>query len=121
TVAGLTITADPAQVAAIVEEGKKSGRSSDEIAQQIVAEALVDERYIRIMQSLFGEAQPRALGIYTQNVYYRPALEGLVKQAYVEQKDGQYKLSDKGLQVIRQILIHKLQESGPIPQTLVRS
>src|SRR6266567_3673955 len=76
TVAGLTITADPAQVAAIVEEGKKSGRSSNEIAQQIVAEAMVDERYIRIMQSLFGEAQPRALGIYTQNDYYRPALEG---------------------------------------------
>ena len=118
---GVTFKADPTQVAAIVEEGKQSGRSSETIAQQIVSEALVDEREVRIMQSLFGETQPRALNIYARNDFYRPALEALVRKAYVERTDGQYRLSDRGLQTVRQILIHKLHESGPVPQDVAKA
>jgi len=82
-----------------------------------VQKAVLEERQLRILQSLFGEPSGRDLNIYTQNSFYRPGLEEVLKAGYVTRNpDQKYLLTDKGKETIEQVLIQKLRESGALPR-----
>jgi hypothetical protein len=84
----------------IVAAGQRDGRPARDVANQIVEEAIVDERESRILRGLLGEKSGRLMMNY-QSHGYRPALEALLARRWiVRNADGTFALTDAGTKVV---------------------
>lgn len=101
--ADVKIKLDPSQVERIIDEGKKQDTPADIVARQILTQALVDNRELRILRALIGEDEGRGMHSY-QNSYYQPALESLLGKGLIEKRDRKFFLTDSGHRVVVEYL-----------------
>ncbi len=106
----LKIELDEADVENLLESAEKEKLSPKEVAGRIVKLAdIADNRKLRIIRALADEDGGRLINSY-QSTYYRPALEALLKDGYVADRDGVFHLTPKGQQLARQYLLQVLRK-----------
>jgi len=95
---------DPKKLEEIAEDAKRGNTSAKSIAERLERSLTVfDNREARILRALLDD-DGRAIYNY-QSTYYKPALDSLLKQGYVQRMDKGFALTPEGKQKTKEYLL----------------
>jgi hypothetical protein len=103
----LKVSLDPNKVDEIIEKARRENASPQTVAERIAQSAIIlDNREARILRGLLDD-DGRAMVAY-QEPYYKPALDSLIKQGYIQREGKGFSLTLDGKQRTKDYLLSVL-------------